>query len=153
MKSPAYIKTHSFHVSKTIHAPLRFVYEWCTDYRETDPQITGSKSKRRILLRTKHRVVYMLSYPSRGKIKTGINVVTLHPPDAWHLDFVGDEDDETGDYTLTSLGARKTRLDMKFTERYKMKDAPSKAQDAKNVHEVWGKYVPALERDYARRRH
>jgi len=152
MKSPAFTKTHSFHVSKIIHAPLRFVYEWCTDYRETDPQITGSKSKRRILLRTKHRVVYMLSYPSRGKIKTGINVVTLHPPDAWHLDFVGDEDDETGDYTLTSLRARKTRLDMKFTERYKIRSAPSKAQDAKSVDGVWDKYVPALERDYARRR-
>ena len=31
-------------VSKTINAPLRYVYDWCTDYRETDPQITGSKS-------------------------------------------------------------------------------------------------------------
>jgi len=152
MKSPAYTKTHSFHISKTIHAPLRFVYEWCTDYRETDPQITGSKSKRRILLRTKHRVVYMLSYPSRGKIRTGINVVTLHPPNGWHLDFVGDEDNETGDYTLTTLRAGKTRLDMKFTERYKIRNAPSKAQDAKSVGGVWDKYVPALERDYARRR-
>jgi hypothetical protein len=152
LKFSAYTKTHSFHVSKTIHAPLRFVYDWCTDYRESDPQITGSKSKRRILLRTKHRVVYMVSYPSQGRIGTAIDVVTLHPPNAWHLDFVGDEDDETGDYTLTSLGARKTRLDMKFTERYKIKNAPSKAQDTKSVHEVWDKYVPALERDYAQRR-
>ena len=152
MKSPAYTKTHSFHVSKTIHAPLRFVYEWCTDYSETDPQITGSESKRRILLRTKHRVVYMLSYPSRGKIRTGINVVTLHPPNGWHLDFVGDEDNETGDYSLTTLGAGRTRLDMKFTERYKIPHAPSKLQDTKHVHEVWDKYIGALEKNYFRSR-
>ena len=147
-----YRKSHGFHVSKIIHAPLRFVYEWCTDYRETDPRITGSKSKRKILMKTSHRVVYVVSYRSRGKMRSGVDVVTLYPSKAWHLDFVGDEDDESGDYVLSSLSPRKTRLDMTFTERYKVSKAPSKAQDARHVRELWSKYAVALERDYARTR-
>ena len=152
MKSVKYAKRHTFHVSKLIRAPLRFVYNWCTDYRETDPQLTGSKSKRAILLKTKHRVVYTVSYRNRGKPRSAVDVVTLHPPNWWHLDFVGDDDDETGDYTLTPLGASKTRLDMTFTERYKIRGAPSKAQDTKSTHVFWDKLVAGLEKDYSRRR-
>jgi len=147
-----YKKTHKVHVAKIIRAPLRFVYDWCTDYRETDPRITGSKSKRKILMKTKHRVVYVATYRSRGKTRSAVDVVTLYPPKAWHLDFIGDEDDETGDYVLSSLGPKKTRLDMTFTERYKVANGPSQAADVRSIHEIWDKYVPALEKEYARKR-
>lgn len=152
LKFGAYIQSRSFHVSKIIHVPLQFVYDWCTDYRESDPQIAGTKSKRKILMKTKHQVIWVASYRSSGKIRNAVDVVTLHPPNAWHLDFIGDEDDLTGDYTLTSLGARKTRLDMTFKVHYKVRNAPSKAQDVKGLHEVWDKYVAALQKDYARSR-
>lgn len=79
-------------------------------------------------------------------------MVTLYPPKAWHLDFTGDEDDEIGDYVLSSLGPRKTRLDMKFMEHYKIRGAPTQAQDVKSIHEVWDKFVTALERDYTRKK-
>lgn len=152
LKTVTYTKIHSFHVSKAIRAPLGYVYDWCTDYRESDPKITGSKAKRRILLKTKHRVIYTSAYLSGGKPKSAVNVVTLYPPRAWHLDFVGDEDDEAGNYVLTSLGPRKTRLDMTFHEHYKMRRPPSKAQDVKHTHEIWNKYAAALETDFARRK-
>jgi hypothetical protein len=103
-------------------------------------------------MKTKHRVVYVVRYPSRGKTRSAVDVVTLYPPKAWHLDYVGDEDDEAGDYVLSSLGPRKTRLDMRFTEHYKVTAAPSKAQDIRHTHEVWDKYIAALEKDYARKR-
>jgi hypothetical protein len=149
LSSGKYTKSHTIQVSKTIRAPLRFVYDWCTDYRESDPKITGSKSKRKILLKNKHRVVYVVNYRSRGRPKSAVDVITLYPPRAWHLDFTGDEDNEVGDYVLTSLGRRKTRLDMNFQEHYKISRAPTKAQDVKSTHEIWDKYVAALERDYA----
>ncbi len=152
MKSGTYTKTHAFHVSKIIGAPLRFVYDWCTDYRESDPKITGSKARRKILLKTERRVIYTSAYRSGGKPRSAVNVVTLYPPKAWHLDFIGDEDDETGDYMLTGLGPRRTKLTMTFLEHYKIRRAPTKAQDVKHTHEVWDKYVTALERDYARRK-
>jgi hypothetical protein len=82
-------------------------------------------------------------------MRSAVDVVTLHPPNAWHLDFIGDEDDETGDYALSSLGPRKTKLNMTFTAHYKIVNAPSKAQDAKQTREVWNKYAAALERDYS----
>ena len=152
MKLNVYTKSHSINLSRIIRAPLWFVYGWCTDYRDTDPQITGSKNKRKVLLRTKHRVIYLTSYKSQGKQRSAVDVVTLHPPRAWHLDFVGDDDDEVGDYVLTSLGPRKTRLDMSFKEHYKIRAAPTQAQDLQQVHKVWDKYVAALEKDYSRRK-
>jgi len=152
LKIVTYTKTHALHVSKVINVPSRFVYEWCTDYRESDPKLSGSKSKRRILLKTERRVIYLSTYKSGGKSKSAVNVVTLYPPRAWHLDFVGDDDDEVGDYVLTKLGPRKTRLDMTFEEHYKTRQAPTKAQDLKQTNKVWDKYVAALENDYARQR-
>lgn len=152
MRFGAYTQSRSLNVSKIVHAPIRFVYDWCTGYRESDPQITGSKLKRKILMKTRHRVVWVSSYRSRGKIRNAVDVVTLYPPKAWHVDFIGDEDDTTGDYVLTSFGARKTRLDMTFKARYKIRNVPSKAQDVKELHGVWDRYVAALEKDYRRSR-
>jgi hypothetical protein len=146
-----YTKSHTYRVSKNIKAPIEFAYKWCTDYRESDPKITGLTSKRKILLKTKHRAIYTSDYKSAGKQKSAVNVVTFYPPKAWHLDFTGDEDDETGDYALKRVGPRKCRLDMIFTEHYKVEHAPTKAQDIEHTHEVWDKYVAALERDYERR--
>ena len=150
MKLVQYTKIYSVDLSKIIHAPLRFVYDWCTNYRETDPKITGSKSRRKILLRTKHRVVYTESYHSLGKPRTAVDVVTLFPPKGWHLDYVSDEDDEVGDYVLTSLGAQKTRIDFTFTEHWKIHHAPAKAKYASSVSQVWDKYREALQKDYRR---
>jgi len=140
-------------VSKVINAPLRFVFNWCTDFREDDNRITGSKNKRRILQKARRRVVYVTTYfPKPNKPKIGVNLVTLHPPNSWHLEFVGEEDYEDGEYRLTRLGSRKTRLDMRFKERYKVRNAPSAAEDKKGTEELWDKYVAALERDYSRGR-
>ena len=55
-----------------------------------------------------------------------------------------------GDYVLASLGPRKTRLNMTFTEHYKVAHVPSKAKYASQVSQVWDKYVEALQRDYRR---
>ena len=152
MKIVTYTTKHTVRVSKIINAPSNFVYEWCTDYRESDPKISGSKARRKILLKTDHRVIYLSLYSSGGKSKSAVNVVTLYPQKAWHLDFVGDEDDEAGDYVLTKLGPRRTRLDMTFEENYKTRKAPTRAQDVKQTNKVWDKYVTALEKEYTRQR-
>ena len=85
-----------YRVSKVFHAPLRYVYEWCTDYRETDPKIVGSTKRRIILEKTRQRAIYVqLYYGSDGRRKVCVDIVTLKPPKSWHLDFFGEEDDET----------------------------------------------------------
>ena len=85
---------------------------------------------------------------SHGRVMTAARIVTLKPPNAWHLDMIGDEIEETGDYRLRSLGVRKTRLDVAFKVNYRNRRAPSKLAFLKNINELWDKYVAALERDY-----
>jgi len=82
---------------------------------------------------------------------TAARIVTLKPPNAWYLDWIGDENDETGDYQLRSVGVRKTRLHATFKVNYKNHKSPTKLAFLKNLNKVWDKYVAALERDYARK--
>lgn len=145
-----YTHKHTVKVSKIIEAPLSYVYDWCTDFRESDPKLTGSKNKRRILLRTRNRVVYVSQYVRQGQLRNAVNVVTLYPNKAWHLDYHGDEDDEVGEYRLVKLSRKRTRLNMTFKETYKIRSPPSKASDTRLTNEVWDKYVAALEKEYAR---
>jgi hypothetical protein len=142
----------TYHVSKVLNAPLSFTFKWCTDYRDTDPKITGSKNKRSVLEKTKERVIYTIRYKSGGKTMNAVNIVTLKPPKAWHLDSRADEDDTIGDYRLTSLGRRKTRLDMSFVEYWKIRNYPGKSEYISDIHRIWARYAAALERDYRRHR-
>ena len=141
-------------VSKTINAPLPYVYGWCTDYREIDPQITGSKSQKKILEKTKKRVIYVQLYTGAdGKQKAAVDIVTLKPPNSWHLDFFGEEDDETGEYSLKALGEKKTKLDMVFKEKWKnIAKPPTIEEQIEHTHKVWDKYIAALEKDYKSRK-
>jgi hypothetical protein len=138
-------------VSKTINAPAKFVYEWCTDFSEDDPKITGSSSKRIIVEKTKKKAIYVVNYTgSDGKQKTNVNIVSLNPAKSWHLDQFGQEDNETGDYKITSLGKNKTRLDMTFKEKWKdIAKIPSIKEQRDGTEEFWDKLVSALEKDFA----
>lgn len=141
-------------VSKTINVPMQYAYDWCTDYRETDPQITGSKSQRRVLQKTKKRAIYVQIYEGvDGKEKVAVDIVTLKPPTSWHLDYFGEEDDETGEYRLKKLGEGKTRLDMVFKEKWKnIAEIPSIEEQIRSTNEVWDKYIAAQEKEYKSRK-
>ena len=142
------LEKHTYHVSKVCNAPLKFVYDWLTDYREDDNLITGSKKQFKILQKTKRRVIYLSTYEREGKTMSAVKMVTLRPPKAWHLDQVGEEEDVIGSYKLTRVGPRKTKLDMTFTEKYKISDAPTKEEDRNHTDQMWDKFVAALEKDY-----
>jgi hypothetical protein len=144
-----YTARHTYNVTKTISAPLKFVYDWCTDYKEDDNQIIGSKTQFKILQKTNHRVIYLRTYERNGKSMIGVKMVTLRPPKAWHLDQVGEDEDVIGIYKLTRMRLEVTRLDMTFTEKYKISDAPTKKEDANATAQMWDKYVAALEKDYS----
>lgn len=137
-----------FSVSRVINAPLSFVYAWWTDFREDDSKITGQKRRIAILERNAQRIIMSVKYTSHGRVMTAARIVTLKPPNAWHLDFIGDENEETGDYQLRSLGTRKTRLHAAFKVNYRNRRTPSKLAFLKNINESWDKYVAALEREY-----
>ena len=146
-----YTRKHTYVVSKIIEAPILYVYEWCTDFQESDPKLTSLKNKRIILFRTKDRVVYVSQFVKHGQLRNAVYVVTLYPKKkAWHLDYHGDGDDEVGEYALVKLSAKRTRLNMTFKDSYKIRNPPSKSADSKRTNEMWDKYVTAIEKDYAR---
>ena len=79
---------------------------------------------------------------------TAARIVSLKPPNAWHLDWIGDEHNETGDYKLTRLSESTTCLNMTFNVHNNAPTASTKGAFVKEVSAVWDKYVPALESDY-----
>lgn len=137
-------------VSKTINAPLKFAYEWCTDFRDDDPKISGSSTKRKVLEKNRKKSIYVVTYKgSDGATKMNVNIVSLKPPNSWHLDQFGEEDNEVGEYKLVKLGRNKTRIDMIFKETWKdISQIPSLEEQSAGVNRVWDIFVSAIEHDY-----
>ena len=134
--------------SQTFKAPLDFVFRWCTDFREDDGEMIGSKAKRTFLEKTSKRVIWVVEYKEDGRVQQGIRVVWLHPPDSWNLDTCGDHR-EIGEYVLSPKGKNKTRLDMKFKVSYDSKeDVSDKKKWEKEVAEEWQTFADHLEKDY-----
>lgn len=138
----------NYHVSIAFNAPIEFVFDWCTDFREDDGKMTGSKAIRHFLERTKERVIWIVNYDEAGKPKEGLRVVWLTRPRSWHLDTCGDHR-EVGDYKLAPAGKNKTRLEMTFQFTY---DDPEEVIDKdvweNETLEQWQIYSRYLEKDY-----
>jgi len=64
--------TETYRLSKTFNAPLKFVYAWCTDYREDDLKMIGSSNKRKIIERSKSRVIWRVISKNGGKGYEGV---------------------------------------------------------------------------------
>lgn len=139
----------TYRISQTFDAPLHYVYSWCTDFTDDDPKIVGAKYKRHVIEKTKKRAIWIQRYTIDGAEKEGVRIVTLAPPDSWHLDSIGEEVDRIGDYTLRSLGRNTTILKIVIKARYKTIEAESKTKLKQNLFEDWEKYKAALENDYA----
>jgi hypothetical protein len=140
--------TESYEVSKTINAPLDFVYAWCTDFRGDDLKMIGSKNRRNIHERTKKRVIWTVEGMKLPSGTEPVRVVWLRPPAAWHLETCGDGN-EIWDYKLTPVGKNKTRLDMRFSETSTDKaKLQSKEDYMAETLDHWNKYARFLERDY-----
>ena len=138
-----------YKVSKVFNAPIKYVYEWATDFRESDNKFWHGKHRRVILLKTRQKAVYASYNDGRGKPKLAVGIVTLKPVSySWHLDYYSQEDTETAEYKLTSLGKEKTRLNMVFNNHWKKGRGPSAKDFEKGTSLVWEKYALALEKDY-----
>jgi hypothetical protein len=142
------IRVVTYRISKIINAPLRFVYDWCTDFREDDYKISGSKSRRTFLEKTKRQVILVTRYPSNGGFAVAVQIVSLHPPRRWHLDKFSQEENEVVEYRLRKLGSGRTKLDMVFKVEWKIPNVPSTAEVLEETNRAWDRYSAALEKDY-----
>jgi hypothetical protein len=135
-------------IDVTFDAPLRYVYEWCTDFRDDDPLISGGEYPREIVRRSKDRFVWTQRFRSEDVERVGVRVVTLEPPRAWHNEVSEPGREGTFDYRLTRLGSDKTRLRITASVTYKSMQTEDKQALERSLAASWAKYREALQKDY-----
>ncbi len=138
----------NYNLSIVFEAPLIFVYQWCTDYREDDNKITGSNTVRHFIERTAKKVVWINHGVKDGKDVENVRIVNLRPPNRWNVEGMGERYNIEGKYSLKSAGRNRTRLLMSFRIHYKAGPAEEKKTWGKELNLEWSKYKAALERDY-----
>jgi hypothetical protein len=141
-------RDRTYYLNKTIKAPIQFVFDWCTDFREDDHKLTDSKFRRTMYSRGGDEVVFVDEETVDGEVRRSKSEVTLFPTERWTLHNVGDELDEEGEYQLEEIDAKTTALKMVFKVRHKLTPIPSSIKWEKDGHEFWDKLIVALEKEY-----
>jgi hypothetical protein len=143
-----------YHIRVTFRVPLAYAFGWCTDYTPEDAKLEGDSYQRKIVERTRRRVVFEDLEETKDRWIWSREVVTLQPPNRWHMDGVGNHRDVTADYVLSSLPDGRTRLDLRWRRRPKDPAAAklTKAQREASALRAWKRFGAAMERDYSRSR-
>ena len=98
----------------TFDAPLPFVFRWCTDYGPSDPALANDRFVRRVIERRRRRVVFEDLEPLDPGWSWARYVVTLVPPDRWHMDSIGTHRHVVGDYSLSPIAEGRTRFELRY---------------------------------------
>ncbi len=143
-----------YHASVSFRAPLDFVFAWCTDYTPEDGGLEKEKYERKIIERTPRRVIFEDLEETKNGWDWSRAVVSLRPPNRWHMDGPGNNRDVVADYVLSSLPDGRTRLELRWKRRPKVADAKrrTKAEREASATRAWKMFAAALERDYKRTR-
>jgi hypothetical protein len=142
--------TISYSLIKTIKAPLREVYDWCTDFREDDPEITGSPGKYIIVKKTRNRVVFDWERTVEGQYRRTRFAVDLHPPDRWNVKSRDENRLSVGEYKLKQL-ENSTQLTMTFNVTVDRKPdvhiEEYRRLRLRNAENIWDRFITRLEKD------
>ncbi|MFZ0892056.1 MAG: hypothetical protein WB778_09810 [Thermoplasmata archaeon] len=143
-----------YQIQIDFHAPLDFVYRWCTDYGSDDARRSGDEYERRVVQRTSRRVVIEDLWWESDGWRWRRSEVMLRPPNRWEAMSFGNVRDARIEYHLTALSPDRTRLNLRMRRRpgvRNRKQAPKKAMEEELRH-MWGKFGKSLEKDYQRSR-
>jgi len=134
--------------------PLSFAFRWCTDYRSDDASRSRETYLRRIVSRSRRRVVFEDVWPLDRGWGWRRADVTLTPPDRWHADSLGSVRDASIDYRLTALSPDRTRFDVYMRRRPSTihPEQPSRPAWEKDVGRLWSNFARAMARDFRRSR-
>jgi hypothetical protein len=143
--------TTTVRVSLVIHAPSRYVYDWCTDYRSDDGRFSSRRPgpRFRVIRISPRRVLRVRIAPGSGREPAvAVDLVRLNPPRSWHLDQIDETDRQSLDYRVSSLGRARTRLQLLSTERWVTPEFPTRAALRAQIAKTWARFAAALEADY-----
>jgi hypothetical protein len=143
--------TTTVRVSLVIHAPSRYVYDWCTDYRSDDGRFSSRRPRPRfrVIKITPRRVLRMRVSRGSGRDPAiAVDLVRLDPPHSWHLDQIDETDRQSLDYRVSAVGRARTRLQLLVTERWVTPEFPTREALRAQVARTWARFAAALEADY-----
>jgi hypothetical protein len=141
--------TTTVRVSLVIHAPSRYVYDWCTDYRSDDGRFSNGRASYRVIRISPRRVVRIrVSRGSARDPRIAVELVGLNPPHSWHLDQIDETDQQSLDYRVSAVGRARTRLQLLVTERWVTPEFPTREELRAQVAKTWARFAAALEADY-----
>ena len=143
-------RTKTYRYGITFDAPLRYVFGWCTDYQPDDAAREGETYQRKVLERTKRRVVYEDLEESPQGWFWARHIVTLTPPTHWHSSSIGSHREYELDYTLRTLSNGRTEL--KFVGRRRPTGVasrnPTTAEFDRSMDASWQQFRTQLEAEY-----
>ena len=141
-----------YRICVTFRVPLKFAFGWCTDYTPQDASLEGESYERKVVERTHRRVVFEDLEESEGGWIWSRDVVTLRPPNRWHMDGSGNRWEVTADYVLTGLPNGRTQLALRWRRRPSVpeRERPTKAEREASTTRAWKRFGAAMERDYRR---
>lgn len=147
-------KEAAYQIRTEFHAPLEFVFRWCTDFTPKDAQYEADSYQRRILRRSKRFVVFEDLEDSEEGWIWARHVVRLEPPNRWHSDSTGNHRTIRLDYRLSRLPGGRTRLVLTAHRRPAGIGGknPSRSQRERTVGRSWKSLGKSLERDIRKRR-
>jgi hypothetical protein len=143
--------TATVRVSLVIHAPSRYVYDWCTDYRSDDARFSSRRPRPtyRVIRASPRRVLRIRVARGSGRDpRVTVDLVRLNPPHSWHLDQIDETDLQSLDYRVSSVGRGRTRLHLLSTERWLTPEFPTPQALRAQIAKTWGHLAAALEEDY-----
>lgn len=144
------MKTVNCEAKVTFRAPLRFVFSWCTNFQPSDSKLEKENYVRKIIKRTPRSVVFEDLQEMQDGWSWQRAVISLRPPNRWHMDNFGNRRDVKADYILSSLAGDRTQLQLRWRVRPKTPAAAklTKAERERSVASMWRKFAAAMEKDY-----
>jgi hypothetical protein len=136
-------------VTAVFQVPLDFAFRWCTDFTPEDAALEGESYQRRVIERTPRRVIFEDLEETPSGWVWARDVITLRPPNRWHMESVGSHRNVTADYRLTELPDGRTQLELVWWRQH---HAPGKrvpvARRQAETGGAWKKFAAAMEMDY-----
>ena len=139
-----------YHIELDLEAPVGYAFRWCTDYRTDDAERSKERFERRILSRSRERIIFEdAGWTPKGWIWRR-SQVSLRPPGRWHADTVGSFRTGVVDYALTPLAGDRSRFSLTFRRRPSSAhpEQPTKRELEEELTRMWTNYGTAMARDY-----
>jgi hypothetical protein len=139
-------------IQQTFRAPLPYVYRWLTDYTSEDLAAEKEDYQRKIIEKSRRRVIFEDLTDRKTGWEWYRSDVTLSPPDRWHAELTGNGPTWSLDYRLSAISPNQTLITIRLRIRRRPgvrgEVIPSKAEAERELRGFWKNFALSLNRDY-----